>query len=500
MKHPKRGGRSARIQRLKRLRLALSGIAVILCGVIAFCAVILTQNPQDPPRPTACTETVQTAPPSADGEPTAETMPQTIPQTEAPVPETDVWEETEGQTEEEIPDDPGEETQGIGLGQPESVEQQEMVLDEGDADMLPVLPAIPDGDETEAPTEETQTQTTAATEPSETEPAETSAAVENEVPPSEDAAAEPEAAGSAAGIALMVSAALLVLDLAGIVACTIAIGTLRRQSRGASSGGKVDSITHTVSNKWRRTGAAPAIAVGQLHNIGARPCQEDSSGVANLDDGVFAVVADGMGGLSGGDKVSQKIVYTMLEYSSALRPGQMDGTLERMLDSVTDEVNQMLGQAGLKKSGSTLMAVLVRDFRFHWVAVGDSHIYLYHGDSLIQLNQEHNRGQDLLRQAIAGQLTFDEVRADPKKSGLTSYIGMGMLRYVEKSLYSIPLTPGDRILLMTDGVFNTLPEDAIRAILRQTPDVTEAARQLERAVIARACPHQDNFTAVILGL
>lgn len=495
MKQPKRGGRSARIRKLKRLRLALSVIALILCGVIAFCTVTLMQTPGEPAQATVCTEMVQTVPPAAASEPTAATMPET----EAPAPETDAPEETEGQTETWMPEDPGEETQGIGLGQPESVDHQGMGLDD-DTGILPVLPGIPGGDETTAATEETQPQTTAATESSETEPAETSAAVENEVPPSEDVAVEPEDTGSAVGIALMVSVVLLVLDLAGIAACTIAIGRLRRQTQGASSGGgKVDSITHTVSNGWRRTGAAPSIAVGQLHNIGARPCQEDSSGVANLDDGVFAVVADGMGGLSGGDKVSQKIVYTMLEYSSALRPGQMDGTLEQMLDSVTDAVNQMLGQAGLKKSGSTLMAVLVRNFRFHWIAVGDSHIYLYHGGSLIQLNQEHNRGQDLLRQAIAGQLTFDEVRADPKKSGLTSYIGMGKLKYVEKSLHSIPLTPGDRIVLMTDGVFNALPEDAICAILKQTPDVTQAARQLERAVIARACPHQDNFTAVILG-
>ena len=259
-----------------------------------------------------------------------------------------------------------------------------------------------------------------------------------------------------------------------------------------------DEIIHTQSLPEQPVPGR--ITVGSLQNIGGRPYQEDSSGVANLSDGALAVVADGMGGLSNGDKVSQKIIFTMMGFAKALRPGQMDGVLFQMVKGTVDVVNRMLGKDGLYKSGSTLMAVLVRGNRFHWIAVGDSHIYLFRDGQLIQLNQEHNRGQDLLRHAIAGELTFDEVRADPKKSGLTSFIGMGEIKYVEKSLDSISLHPGDRIVLMTDGVFNALSDSEIAAVLAQNPDVKTAARMMEQGVLSKAAPHQDNFTAVILGL
>lgn len=243
----------------------------------------------------------------------------------------------------------------------------------------------------------------------------------------------------------------------------------------------------------------PLPSVGKVHNIGARPYQEDSLGVAMLEDGVFAVVADGMGGLSGGDKVSQEIVKTMLSYSDRLTPSQMDGILGQMVDAVNDTVNRMLGPNGLYKSGSTLLAVLVRQGRFHWITVGDSHIYLYRDGTLIQLNQEHNRGQELLRKAVRGEISFEEARSDPKKNGLTSFIGMGSLRYIDKSIQSIPLKAGDRIALMTDGVFNTLPDMAIASVLAQYSEAQEAAGELERRVISRGNPRQDNFTAVILG-
>lgn len=305
---------------------------------------------------------------------------------------------------------------------------------------------------------------------------------------------------------LIASIVLLAADLTGIGICSGAIRrrneelrqTRRRRITGGDTAPGGDDNIRTQSLTARP--ASDGITVGTLQNIGGRPYQEDSSGVANLSDGVLAVVADGMGGLSNGDKVSQKIVYTMLGFSNTLRQGQMDGVLPQMVKGTADVVNRMLGSDGLYKSGSTLMAVLVRGDRFHWIAVGDSHIYLFRDGQLIQLNQEHNRGQDLLRRAIAGELTFDEVRADPKKSGLTSFIGMGELKYVEKSLQSIPLQAGDRIVLMTDGVFNALSDAEIATVLARNPDVKTAAKMMEQGVLAKAAPHQDNFTAVILGL
>lgn len=338
---------------------------------------------------------------------------------------------------------------------------------------------------------------------------ETSVETETTKEPEASEEPEPPEESETSGWALPVliaSIVLLAADLTGISICSGAIrrrneelrqARRRRITGGGTAPGGDDNI-RTQSLTARP--ASDGITVGTLQNIGGRPYQEDSSGVANLSDGVLAVVADGMGGLSNGDKVSQKIVYTMLGFSNTLRQGQMDGVLPQMVKGTADVVNRMLGSDGLYKSGSTLMAVLVRGDRFHWIAVGDSHIYLFRDGQLIQLNQEHNRGQDLLRRAIAGELTFDEVRADPKKSGLTSFIGMGELKYVEKSLQSIPLQAGDRIVLMTDGVFNALSDAEIATVLARNPDVKTAAKMMEQGVLAKAAPHQDNFTAVILGL
>lgn len=296
----------------------------------------------------------------------------------------------------------------------------------------------------------------------------------------------------------MILCVLLGVDAAGILILSVMIAREAKSQKEASKAPEAAPCPAADALPCQAP-IYPLPSVGKVHNIGARPYQEDSLGVAMLEDGVFAVVADGMGGLSGGDKVSQEIVKTMLSYSDRLTPSQMDGILGQMVDAVNDTVNRMLGPNGLYKSGSTLLAVLVRQGRFHWITVGDSHIYLYRDGTLIQLNQEHNRGQELLRKAVRGEISFEEARSDPKKNGLTSFIGMGSLRYIDKSIQSIPLKAGDRIVLMTDGVFNTLPDMAIASVLAQYSEAQEAAGELERRVISRGNPRQDNFTAVILG-
>jgi len=54
-------------------------------------------------------------------------------------------------------------------------------------------------------------------------------------------------------------------------------------------------------------------------------------------------------------------------------------------------------------------------------------------------------------------------------------------------------------LLMTDGVFGTLNDEEMLAILTAHAPYAAAAA-LEKAVLAKQKPKQDNFTAIILGM
>lgn len=239
--------------------------------------------------------------------------------------------------------------------------------------------------------------------------------------------------------------------------------------------------------------------IGKVHNIGKRSTQQDSFGVADTYGGVLAVVADGMGGLSDGDKVSQKIVLTMLQEAVQLRPGYKEGSpLYPMISNANKEVLRMCEGLDSSRSGSTVVAVLTEKDSFHWISVGDSRIYLFRNNQLIQINSDHIYERELLQRAVNREMSFSEVQADKQRKRVTSFIGMGKLKHIEGSLCPVKIQSGDKVLLMTDGVFHTLPEQEICKVLAESENAEKAAVIMEQHILAKQNPKQDNFTMVIL--
>lgn len=310
--------------------------------------------------------------------------------------------------------------------------------------------------------------------------------------------------------------AFLAVDLIAIVVLSAAIHRLRRKMddnlhRKKSGKRKVEnipktSVTTPISGSEASAGVQQAAGcgpacLGKAHNIGARPVQQDSLGTIAVcgNSGVLAVVADGMGGLSGGEQVSQQVVMEMLDQGARMLSDQSDGILLDMVRSVNQKVNRMLGPDGIYKSGSTLVAVLAMNGSFRWISVGDSRIYLYRGGSVFQLNREHNLLQEWMPEILEGRLSYHEAIGNPDSRKLTSFIGMGELKYVDYSLDSIPIAQGDRVLLMTDGVFNTLKDQQISSILERNSEPQQAANAIAQQILAEEKPGQDNFTVTILG-
>lgn len=242
------------------------------------------------------------------------------------------------------------------------------------------------------------------------------------------------------------------------------------------------------------------VAVGKLHQQGARDSQQDCFSVSPEDlipvNGLLAVVADGMGGLTDGDKVSQTAVSAMLN-GFFLEQGEPDNVLLTLLEQANHQVNCLLGPEGLGRSGSTLVAGLAKDGQFHFVSVGDSRICLYREGALSQLNREHVFRRELELRAVNREGELHSAASHPKAAGLTSFLGMGELRYVDMPAQPVAIRPGDKFILMSDGVYNALTGSEMADCLDLPPE--EAAQALGAAIQEKNYSNQDNYTAVILG-
>lgn len=245
----------------------------------------------------------------------------------------------------------------------------------------------------------------------------------------------------------------------------------------------------------------PGISLGKIHDIGRRDYQQDSFGQTAVlcNTGILAVLADGMGGLSGGERVSQKIVMEALTFGSTLQANQVPTALPGMVAGINRAVNQMLGPKGLYTSGSTVVSALITGNALRWISVGDSRIYLYRDGQLSQLSRDHDLLQDWMPDILEGKRSMAEALRDPDGRKLTSFIGMGELRHVDYNRTPIPLLPGDRVLLMSDGVYGTVSDAEMAAILRDCGSVQLAASHIGQRIMGAALPYQDNYTLIVLG-
>lgn len=245
----------------------------------------------------------------------------------------------------------------------------------------------------------------------------------------------------------------------------------------------------------------PGISLGKIHDIGRRDYQQDSFGQTAVlrNTGILAVLADGMGGLSGGERVSQKIVMEALTFGSTLQANQVPTALPGMVAGINRAVNQMLGPKGLYTSGSTVVSALITGNALRWISVGDSRVYLYRDGQLSQLSRDHDLLQDWMPDILEGKRSMAEALRDPNGRKLTSFIGMGELRHVDYNRTPIPLLPGDRVLLMSDGVYGTVSDAEMAAILRDCGSVQLAASYIGQRIMGAALPYQDNYTLIVLG-
>ena len=245
----------------------------------------------------------------------------------------------------------------------------------------------------------------------------------------------------------------------------------------------------------------PGISIGKIHNIGKRDYQQDSFGQTAVlhGTGILAVLADGMGGLSGGERVSQKIVMEALTFGSTLQANQVPAALPNMVAGINRAVNQMLGPKGLYTSGSTVVSALITDNALRWISVGDSRVYLYRDGQLSQLSRDHDLLQDWMPDILEGKRSMAEALRDPNGRKLTSFIGMGELRHIDYNHTPVALLPGDRVLLMSDGVYGTVSDAEMAAILWDCSNVRQAASHIGQRIMGAALPHQDNYTLIVLG-
>jgi serine/threonine protein phosphatase PrpC len=210
-------------------------------------------------------------------------------------------------------------------------------------------------------------------------------------------------------------------------------------------------------------------------------------GLGEGSSGVVAV-ADGLGGHPGGDIASRCAVDAV-----ALAPEGVDGAglVGAAHDRIIARIAEALGERSeLIAMATTLtLAVLSPTEPIEVAHVGDSRAYLANGSNILQVTEDHTHGMD---RVVAGELSLEEAQQDPDWHVMSNWLGFESYRVAS---YRVPVEPGDRLLLCSDGLSNMLDADQIAEILN-TGTVDRSAAALVEA--ANEAGGLDNITVVVV--
>ncbi|HWS59146.1 MAG TPA: protein phosphatase 2C domain-containing protein [Actinotalea sp.] len=230
-------------------------------------------------------------------------------------------------------------------------------------------------------------------------------------------------------------------------------------------------------------------AWGSATDRGERQYNEDSL----LAYPPVFLVADGMGGHCAGDVASRIAVeeFSQLAGRTSVVPDDVHGAVHRTAGRLRDAVPDG------RTAGTTVagVALVAHEGGAHWLVfnIGDSRVYRYADDRLQQISVDHSVVQELLDHGVIGPA---EVAGHPERHIITRAIGTHA--EPEPDYWLLPVGPGDRMLVCTDGLTVVLGDDVLAQVLRMPGHPQDAAGTLVARAVAGGAT--DNITAVVVDV
>ena len=234
-------------------------------------------------------------------------------------------------------------------------------------------------------------------------------------------------------------------------------------------------------------------SVYQVSRKGGREKNEDRMGYCYTRDAGLFALADGMGGHPEGEVASQFALQTLSALFQREAKPRLAELLRFLHDAIIAGHHQLLRYASeralLDTPRTTVVACLLQGNAAYWAHCGDSRLYLVRGDKLVARTRDHSYSelQETLSQVVPMN---DRVN----RNVLFTCLGSPGKPVVDTAGPLI-MHPGDRVMLCSDGLWGTVPDNVITEVLANNP-ISEAVPELAERALRAAGERSDNVTVM----
>lgn len=199
-------------------------------------------------------------------------------------------------------------------------------------------------------------------------------------------------------------------------------------------------------------------------------------------------IADGIGGKPGGG-VASNIAIKTLEKCLIENPHEPMRQYYEDIKSAMDQVASK--NSDLSHMGTTLTTCLVQNSIAKVGHVGDTRIYHLRNQGIVDRTQDQTELQKLRDQGV---ITKNRAKSYPRKNVLISALKIGTTYDFFTNEFTVE--ERDRIILLTDGVYNVVPRRLIRDLSIQSSSPAVLAERL-RSTVEDVGPN-DDYSAICI--
>ena len=234
-------------------------------------------------------------------------------------------------------------------------------------------------------------------------------------------------------------------------------------------------------------------------HVGDRTEQQDRAAVfahPTRKGTLMAVLADGMGGHSGGAMAAEQVILKARQNFETFAP--ISESPPDLLRSIVDEAHIVIKLTRFTSEQdphSTAVVFMLQPDRADWAHCGDSRFYHFRNGALVTRSSDHSLVEELVRK---GRLDAEGALRHPNRNVLLSCLGSEREPRVDIGS-ATPLVGGDAFLLCSDGLWGYISEQEFGEVLAsQSP--RDAASTLIEMARHRARGGGDNISLAIVKL
>ncbi|MGZ8993048.1 MAG: PP2C family protein-serine/threonine phosphatase [Burkholderiaceae bacterium] len=234
-------------------------------------------------------------------------------------------------------------------------------------------------------------------------------------------------------------------------------------------------------------------------HIGDRHEQQDRVAIITSErnpGAMLAIVADGMGGRTGGRQAADQVISTAESLFCDM--SEHDSTFRELLLHLAAEAHTVIRLTAIsseKEPHATVCALIIKKQYAIWAHAGDSRLYFFRDRKLAHMTEDQTYAQQLREE---GRHEDAEIAAQRYKNILVSALGINKKpKVVIGEEHSLRV--GDVFLLASDGMWAYFEDDELSQLLNDLSprDASEEMMSLARE---RAEGRGDNLSLAIVKL